>query len=133
MEEDNRVISELGGELYEGVPAGLGKLSAKLPLFIVSNCQAGYIETFLDWSTLRPLFKDFECWGNTGKPKADNLRAVIDRNGLRSPIYVGDTEGDQRAARDCRIPFIHMRYGFGACEAPDVSFETFGQFVDAQL
>lgn len=28
-------------------------------------------------------------------------------------MYVGDTEGDLKAARYARIPFIYAKYGFG--------------------
>jgi phosphoglycolate phosphatase len=111
--EDVRLIDEVGGTLYPGVEAGLRRLSQRLPLFIVSNCQAGYIETFLRWCT--GPFRDFECWGNTGLPKADNLGRLIERNGLTSPVLVGDTAGDQAAARACGIPFVHVDYGFGEC------------------
>ena len=38
-------------------------------------------------------FEDFECAGNTGKPKGENNKLVIERNNLKSPVYVGDTQG----------------------------------------
>ncbi|MET0389243.1 MAG: HAD hydrolase-like protein, partial [Polyangiales bacterium] len=46
-EEDNRMIEEHGGVIYPGVAEGLAELVRVFPLFIVSNCQAGYIELFL--------------------------------------------------------------------------------------
>jgi phosphoglycolate phosphatase len=95
----------------------------RVPLFIVSNCQAGYIETFLRWSA--GPFIDFECWGNTGLPKADNLRRIIDRNGLRSPVLVGDTAGDQAAASACGVPFVYVDYGFGECREFERRFSSF--------
>src|SRR5205823_5281279 len=45
--EDNAAIAEHGGILYDGVSSGLAQLARAVPLFIVSNCQAGYVETFL--------------------------------------------------------------------------------------
>src|SRR5207249_1049604 len=75
--EDNRVVAELGGELFADVKAGLKRLCASYPLFIVSNCQAGYIETFFQWSNLGGCFRDFECWGNTGLSKTENLRVLL--------------------------------------------------------
>ena len=39
-------IAEAGGRLFDGLEATLKTLSARFPLFIVSNCQAGYIEAF---------------------------------------------------------------------------------------
>src|SRR5262249_38707414 len=91
--EDNRVVAELGGELFADVDAGLRRLCARYPLFIVSNCQAGYVETFFQWSTLGGCFRDFECWGNTGLSKTQNLRVVIDRNTRRPPALAGATSG----------------------------------------
>jgi phosphoglycolate phosphatase len=125
MEEDKKVISEMGGDLYPGVPEALRSLSQRYPLFIVSNCQAGYIETFLEWSGFGSLFKDFECWGNTGLGKGQNLAGLIKRNGLRYPVLVGDAKGDQEAARDCGIPFVFAEYGFGVCKDPDHSVGEF--------
>jgi phosphoglycolate phosphatase len=81
--EDNRAAAELGGVLYPHVADGVRRLAARYPLFIVSNCQRGYIETFHQWSGLGACFRDFECWGNTGLTKAANLRLLIERNGLR--------------------------------------------------
>lgn len=116
-EEDNRIIAEQGGELYEGVASGLARLSERYPLFIVSNCQKGYIETFMRWSGLVKHFKDYECWGNTGQPKFANIKAVIERNALEAPVYIGDTEGDRLAAHAAKVPFVHVTYGFGSCAA----------------
>ena len=41
--EDNKVVAELGGQVFPDVEAGLRRLSVRYPLFIVSNCQTGYI------------------------------------------------------------------------------------------
>jgi phosphoglycolate phosphatase len=128
MEEDNRVIAEKGGDLYPGVEDGLFKLKEKYPLFIVSNCQAGYIETFLNWSKFS-FFKDFECWGNTGLTKKENLRNLVIRNHLTSSIFIGDTEGDQAAAEACKIPFVHVEYGFGTCVNKDFVVKSFEELT----
>lgn len=58
-------VAELGGLLYPHIEAGLRRLLVRYPLFIVSNCQAGYIEAFLEWSGLAECFRDFGCSGNT--------------------------------------------------------------------
>jgi phosphoglycolate phosphatase len=125
QEEDNQAIAELGGELFGGVGAGLKALCVRYPLYIVSNCQAGYVETFFAWSRLGGCFRDFECWGNTGLSKPQNLRVLIDRNRLLHPVFVGDTPGDHAAARECGVPFLHVAYGFGQCPDADHRFASF--------
>ena len=133
MTEDERAIAELGGHLYPGVCEGLAALARSYPLFIVSNCQTGYIETFLDWSGLGPLFADHECWGNTGRPKAKNLADLVGRNGLQRPIYVGDTPGDATAAGLAGVPFVFASWGFGACPESDRRFDSFAALAAAFL
>ena len=123
--EDNRLAAEMGGALYPGVEDGVARLSRRLPLFIVSNCQVGYIETFLGWTGMGKHFRDVECWGNTGLAKAANLTRIIDRNGLRAPVFVGDGPGDQSAARECGVPFVYVYWGFGECQGADHAFSSF--------
>jgi phosphoglycolate phosphatase len=127
--EDNRALAETGGILYPGVSEGVPRLVAKLPLMVVSNCQAGYIEVFLSTSGLSSHFVDRECWGNTGENKAENLRRVIRRNGLRTPWFIGDTEGDRVAARENGVRFVHAAYGFGAVADCDASIREFAEIA----
>jgi phosphoglycolate phosphatase len=131
--EDNETIARMGGTIYPGVEAGLKRLAEHFPLFIVSNCQEGYIENFLAYSGYGSLFQDFECFGNTGRPKAENLRWVIERNGLRSPVMIGDADGDELAARACGVPFIFASYGFGGCLSPDYVVGSFDQITELLL
>ena len=80
---------------------------------IVSNSQAGYIEAFLKNTGLGEYFVDHVCFGDTEIPKGENIRLIMERNGLHSPVYVGDTKLDQEACQQAGIPFIHAAYGFG--------------------
>lgn len=101
---------------YDGVLDTLKKLSAQLPIFIVSNCQSGYIELVIEKNRITSLIKDFECFGNTGKSKGENIRLIVERNGLKNPVYVGDTQGDYEACKEANVPFIWAAYGFGKPE-----------------
>ena len=103
-----------GGVLFPDLEQVLDALSKKYSLYIVSNCQDGYIQTFFHCkSHLKKYFSDFECPGRTGKGKGENIRIVIERNKLDKAIYVGDTQGDCDASDFAGIPFIHAAYGFG--------------------
>ncbi|HMQ10875.1 MAG TPA: HAD family hydrolase [Oligoflexia bacterium] len=113
---DHTHISMEDSLLYDGVEQGINALSQQYPLYIVSNCESGYIENFLNISGLKSYFKDFECWGNTGQEKYKNIEAVIQRNNLQNPIYIGDTQGDKFAAEKAGVSFIAANYGFGQVE-----------------
>lgn len=109
-------LGERGGRLYDRLEKTLDKLSGKYRLFIVSNCQDGYIECFFKAHGLERYFADIECAGVTGLSKDENIRLVMERNKLKNPVYVGDTLSDAVAAKAAGIPFVYARYGFGRVE-----------------
>ena len=110
---ENQYLREHGGILYPQLEETLERLSRQVPLCIVSNCNDGYIPSFLEAHRLGRYFTDWECIGRTGKQKWENIRLVIQRNHLRRPVYVGDTVLDQEAAQKAGVPFLHAAYGFG--------------------
>lgn len=110
---ENVLLRQSGGKLYPGVEEMLEKLSQRLPLAVVSNCNVGYIPSFLEAHHLEKYFTDQECAGKTGLDKAANIRLVVERNQLKAPVYVGDTEIDRASAEKAGVPFIHAAYGFG--------------------
>ena len=62
---------------------------------------------------LDKYFTDYECPGRTGLSKGENNKLIIERNNLKNPVYVGDTEGDAESAKAAGIPFVFAKYGFG--------------------
>jgi phosphoglycolate phosphatase len=118
-EAERVLLEEKGGQLYDQVEEVLESLSQKYRLFIVSNCQEGYIEAFYKYHQLETYFIDYENPGRTGLSKGENIKLIIERNKLESPVYVGDTLGDQQAARVAGIPFVYASYGFGEVEEYD--------------
>lgn len=114
--EEMAHIKRYGGKLYQGLVETLQYLQPRYKLFIVSNCQDGYIEAFLEYHKLQPYFQDHECSGRTGNPKDVNLKAIIERNNLESPVYVGDTQGDFDASAKADVPFIYASYGYREVE-----------------
>lgn len=122
-------LSERGGILYENLEEVLKALSEKYELYIVSNCQEGYIEAFYAYHGLDKYFRDFENPGRTGLSKGENIKLLMKRNGLEAPVYVGDTAGDQKAAEDAGIPFVYAKYGFGDVEKYDYAIERFDELL----
>jgi phosphoglycolate phosphatase len=124
-------LVEHGATLYEGLEQALIALSKQHKLLIVSNCQEGYIQCFFGaYPELQKYFIDFEYPGRTGKLKADNIRLVIERNDLKNPIYVGDTQGDANAAKEAGVPFIFARYGFGDVKEYDGVVDSLAELTE---
>lgn len=108
-----------GGKVYEGTNDTFQKLrAAGYRLFIVSNCQQGYIEDFLLVSGCESLIENHLCFGDTGVPKDRTIRILMDRSGLTDAVYIGDTDGDRLACERAGVPFIFASYGFGTVAAP---------------
>ena len=122
-------LAEHGAILYENVEDVLTELANKYKLFIVSNCQSGYIEAFFQAHKLEKYFIDYEHPGRTGLSKGENIKLIIERNKLKNPIYVGDTQGDLNGARFAGIPFVYASYGFGNVSEYDYSIQSFSELL----
>lgn len=105
--------------LFEGEREVIRRLADEYTLGIVSNCQSGYIEVYLDETDFADCFADIECEGNTKLSKGENIRLVMERQGIEKCVYVGDTQGDANAAAEAGVPFIHAAYGFGKVNSCD--------------
>lgn len=121
VKKENKVLRSHGGILYEGVAETLTNLKKTHNLFIVSNCQDGYIEAFLEYYQLNNLFTDIESHGRTKKPKAENIKLLMERNHLshENSVYIGDTQTDYDSAKANHLSFIFCEYGFGALNIPE--------------
>ncbi len=115
---------------YKGVRETMRLLSKKHRLFIVSNCQDGYIELVMAKNGITDIIEDYECFGRTGLQKDENIRLVIGRNDLKSPVYIGDTLGDMEATHKAGIPFVFARYGFGDVSDHEYVIDDFSELTD---
>ena len=118
-------IPRHGAKLYPGLVETLQALSKDYALMIASNCIDGYIEGFLGYAGVQDLFCDFLHPGITGLPKADNIRLLMERNGIQKAAMVGDTILDYEAAAGANVPFIYAAYGFGKVPAAEWKIDTF--------
>ena len=131
MAWEDRVMQDDPCEIfYPQVRQTLEALSRRHRLFIVSNCQKGYIELLLEKGKLGGLIRDHACFGETGLCKGETIRLVMERNRITSAAYVGDTQGDLEAARLAGIPFVWAAYGFGNPEAWEARLEAFCQLTE---
>lgn len=113
MRYENEYLADHPGVTYPNMKETLAALSREYGLYIVSNCQEGYIEALMAACGIASYISDTECFGATGRPKGDNIRLVMEWNGLKKCLYVGDTAMDQEAAGKAGIPFVFASYGFG--------------------
>lgn len=123
--EENDYLYKHGGILYPKLEEILKKLKEQYSLYIVSNCQSGYIEAFLGHYGFGHYFEDIECYGNNGLKKGDNIRKIVQRNKLTEAVYVGDIQGDYDASMEAGVKFIHAAYGFGAVKQPVPAIHSF--------
>lgn len=128
-EQEHKALKITPGTLYPRLEETLAYLCRRYPLFIVSNCEAGYIETFLEVTGLGGYFRDFECPGNSGLIKGPNNKLIMERNHLTAPVYVGDTQGDRDSAAYAGIAFCHASYGFGTVDSFDYKINTFSDLI----
>lgn len=127
---EHEYLAQEAGIVYEGFEDMLKALHGKYPLYIVSNCQAGYIELMLSKTGFAGYFEDHLCPGDTGELKAANIRKICERHNLKSPVYVGDTQMDANACIDAGVPIAFAAYGFGTVEKPDYIINSPMELVD---
>ena len=119
--EEVAYLKEKGAVLFDGMKETIQKLSNDYDLYIVSNCQDGYVPAFMTVHKMEAFFKDIEMSGRTGMDKGKNICLIMERNGIskEDAVYIGDTEGDEKATRFAGIPFVWAKYGFGKALSPD--------------
>ena len=116
FDAEEKWLAAHGGILMEGLEDTLKELKKEYKLYIVSNCQDGYIQVFLEAHMMHQYFDGFICAGDSGMSKGQNNLLLMRREGLKAPVYVGDTEGDMNSAIEADIPFVFCRFGFGKAE-----------------
>ena len=129
-EQENILLTEKGGKLFEGLEDTLRDLKQKSNLYIVSNCQSGYIEAFFAHHKLDRYFSDYQCAGASSKTKGENLIDLIERNNIKSAYYVGDTQIDYDATRKACIPFVYAAYGFGQVQGYEYRIDAITDLAD---
>ena len=127
---ENQWIETAPCHVYERVPETVRELSRRYRLMIVSNSQSGYIEAFLKNTGLGEYFIDHLCFGDTRRPKGENIRLIMERNGIKDAVYVGDTQGDAQACKLADVPMVYAAYGFGEVEGDYPAIHKFSDLLD---
>ena len=114
MATENRYLEENPCRSgYPKVKETLEELAKKHRLFIVSNSQCGYPELCIGKLGLSHLFEGHLCFGDTGTCKGETIRRLMEKHGITSACYIGDTQGDLDATDMAGLPFVFCKFGFG--------------------
>ena len=67
---EDEMLPVMGGIPYPGMVDGIRRLSSRYRLFMVSNCGAGGLKSFMRFNNLTDCFTDSLTFGETGWQKA---------------------------------------------------------------
>lgn len=129
-DEEPALLSRYGGTPYPGVVSGLERLSHKYKLFLVSNCDTHTLPIFMSCIGITPFITEAVSYGDTHKPKGDNMLLLKAKYGLRQPLYMGDIEADGQETHRAGLPFVYARYGFGHTDDYELAFDSFDDFTE---
>ncbi len=127
---EHSMMPVLGGRFYPEVRETIAAVAPGRHLFMVSNCGSHGLENFINLAGIRPYITEALSHGGTGRDKAANIADLITRYNLRSPYYVGDTQGDADAAHRAGAGMIFCSYGFGHVAEPDMTIACFKQLKE---
>lgn len=122
-EYEENFIKAKAGVIYEKIDEVIKKLAEKYKVFIVSNCQSGYIELVIEHLKLDDYITDHVCPGDSGLLKAENILLMCEKHDLKKPVYVGDTQMDANACEKAGVPMVFAAYGFGSVDKYSAKIE----------
>lgn len=130
MDYELSYLKEHPGRLFPNEEETLRKLvSLGYRLYILSNAQHGYIESFLYGTGLEKYFSGWLCWGDNHLQKSDNMALLANDNALSSYCYVGDTLMDEKESRKAGVPFVHCAFGYGKALSPNREIARFEDLI----
>jgi phosphoglycolate phosphatase len=122
-------VERSGGAFYDGALETVAQLARDFDVFLVSNCQDWYLELFLGFSRLSPLLSGVDCYGRSGVSKSEMLSRMQRSHSCLAPVYIGDTAGDEAAARLAGISHIHASWGFGQPTGNPLTVSSFAELL----
>ncbi len=127
FDNENTMMPELGGVLYDSVAEVLERLHLEYKLFLVSNCSSDGLNNFLNFTGLRKFFIDTLTFGETKVDKDVNIRRLIEQYDLKRAVYVGDIQRDADSTHIAGIEFVWAAYGFGNVANAEFRIDSFNE------
>ena len=116
---------------YPKVRETIQELSKNHKIFIVSNCQIGYIELVMEKCGIGDYISDYLCYGDTLSPKNVTMEKLMEKNGLSKAdtCYIGDIQGDCDSTHLAGLDFVHASWGFGEVTGAELTVATFADLL----
>ena len=130
IESYSEILDSMQPYIYPGVIEGLEKLSKKYKILLLSNCEKDGLVNFMHHTKTTHLITDYMEHGQNLQLKNFNLKLLIDRNNLKSTVYVGDTASDGQESTKAGVPFVFVSYGFGNTDDYTLKFNSFQELTD---
>lgn len=126
--------------LYPGIVGLLDAVASKGKLYVASTKPQESCDMVLDHLGIRNLFTSAYGAEFAGKnpKKVDLIRNVLQKEGIKSGIIIGDRASDIDAAKKCKCVSVGVSYGYGTKEeltqaGADVVAETVGELRQCLL
>lgn len=126
----NNLVPTMKSIIYPHVIEGLEQLKTKYKLLLLSNCEEGGLVNFMNYTKTNHLFLDYMEHGQNNMPKSFNLKLLKEKHSLKSPVYIGDTDGDRRESSMANVPFVFVTYGFGKTKHFNLQFHSFEELTE---
>ncbi|CAM3741908.1 HAD family hydrolase [Cohnella lubricantis] len=123
------------GELYPGVPETLRKLRERgIRLFVASNGLEQYVKEVPRLRGIADLFEGFYSAGEYAtQTKAELVRILLEKHGVRSAWMVGDRSSDVEAGKQNGLFVVGCDYaGFRREGELDGADALIGSFADLE-
>ena len=127
---DGKLLDDPCNIGYPGVVETLEELSKRYRLLIVSNSQAGYHQPTMEKLGIGHLIQGHLCFGDTGTDKGTTIRILMEKHGIKSAVYIGDTQGDYEASCNAGLPFVWVSFGFGVPEGYAYKADSFPELAE---
>ena len=112
-------------EFYPHVLRNIPRLARNYQLYIVSNCDKHTIPICLKHGGITSYFQDYLSFGMTQQSKDKNIRHLVKKHDLKSPLYIGDIKNDYIEAHKAGVNFYQVTYGFGGPIKNVLQFDSF--------
>ncbi|MGH1600654.1 HAD family hydrolase [Campylobacter majalis] len=119
---------DLYARCYEGIKDLLNSCKdAGFKLVLASNAPSHTLAEILAKNEILHLFDEVIGAGNgvAEKPNPQMLHLAVEKTGALKAVFVGDSLKDEMAAKNAKMPYVHVTWGFGTASSnPDFLVDT---------